>query len=224
MALVVPDTFGAYVRIHHPLANGARWGDMAPSYLERGVQPYEYPFPEPVTQVEGNLAPAVVDRLIPVLAVATSDPQRCHFGLWSGWGWLHRQSSSTLYLSHAPFGLAAVWHWLAVHRLHRQETTKAQATYDFVDSCPVQPWWGARDMVLFDGPLDAVRSIGSTRLVDDALNRQSPQRWWPDDESWFVGTEIDYPWTYVAGPTELVDAVLADSELEAVEVHSEDAW
>lgn len=49
-------------------------------------------------------------------------------------------------------------------------------------------------MLLFDGQIDRVRSIGSVRLFHDALDRQSPQWWWPGDQSWFVGTEIDYPW------------------------------
>ena len=40
--------------------------------------------------------------------------------------------------------------------------------------------------------------------------------WWPDDRAWFVSTEIDFMWTYVAGSRECVDDVLGDSVLEAL--------
>jgi hypothetical protein len=51
---------------------------------------------------------------------------------------------------------------------------------------------------------------------------QSPNIWWPDDRAWFVATEVDYAWTYVAGPRRLADALLSDDRLEVLPVRLED--
>jgi hypothetical protein len=57
-------------------------------------------------------------------------------------------------------------------------------------------------MLLFDGPLHAASAIGGPSPFDDqVLDRRGPQWWWPANRSWFAATEIDYPWTYLAGPT-----------------------
>jgi hypothetical protein len=39
-----------------------------------------------------------------------------------------------------------------------------------------------------------------------------------------VATEIDDPWSYVGGPTALVEAILVDDALETVEVGFDDDW
>ncbi len=38
--------------------------------------------------------------------------------------------------------------------------------------------------------------------------------WWPNDRSWFVASEIDFYWTYVGGPEELIESIRADNRLE----------
>jgi len=86
----------------------------------------------------------------------------------------------------------------------------------------VQAWWGGRDMGLFDGPVVAVAVIGRPSIPaafqdEPTLDRRSPQWWWPTDRAWFVASEIDDPWTYIAGPAALLDAVRA-MDLETVTV------
>jgi hypothetical protein len=67
----------------------------------------------------------------------------------------------------------------------------------------------ARNYLLYSGPID--------RVVDSATGLdQSPNLWWPDDRAWFVATEIDYAWTYVAGSRRAIDRVLGDDRLEAL--------
>jgi len=81
-------------------------------------------------------------------------------------------------------------------------------------------------MFLFDGDVSAVVDIGSPPSPyrpSAGISRMSPQWWWPEDRSWFVATEIDDPWTYIAGPRALIDEVL-ELELEAVEVEYSDSW
>jgi hypothetical protein len=43
-----------------------------------------------------------------------------------------------------------------------------------------------------------------------------PNLWWPDDRSWCVASEIDFPYTYVGGPTKLIEEILAHPLLEAL--------
>ena len=65
-----------------------------------------------------------------------------------------------------------------------------------------------RGYVLLQGSIDALGSIdrfGAVRGI-----------WWPLDRTWLVHTEIDYHWTFVAGPQELIDALAADPALEAI--------
>jgi hypothetical protein len=63
----------------------------------------------------------------------------------------------------------------------------------------------ARDYLLFKGPL--ALALG---------HRDGPNLWWPDDRSWCVASEIDFPYTYVGGPKLLIDEILADPSLEAL--------
>lgn len=52
--------------------------------------------------------------------------------------------------------------------------------------------------------------------------RQTPNLWWPEDRTWCVASEIDLPWSYLAGPEELIQTVLADPRLEALPAKPDD--
>lgn len=224
VAKVVPTGYDAYIRIHHPLSDGRTWAEVAPTYLRRGTTRYEFPFPEPLTSVVGDLNPGTVDRFTPVLAAATATPESCHYGLWGGWGELHAQSNSAVYFRAASSWLGQVRNRRAVRRLRRRAIRTAQPVYDFVDSCPIQPWWGGRDTLLFDGRVDDVRFIGSLSPFDDELCRRSPQWWWPHDRAWFLANEIDYPWTYLGGSVDLIERARILDGIEAVVVNTDDEW
>ncbi len=57
------------------------------------------------------------------------------------------------------------------------------------------------------GALDSVAASGG--------NRPAAGLWWPADRSWFVATEIEFEWTFVAGESTLVDRLRTDDRLEA---------
>ncbi len=78
-------------------------------------------------------------------------------------------------------------------------------------------------MLLFDGPIENVVAIG-TWSPSDAPRRRGPQWWWPADRAWFVATEIDYPWTYLAGTPALIDAIIDHPTIEAVRVEHSEMW
>jgi hypothetical protein len=162
VSLVVPEGFDAYIRLLHDLEGGQRWATVAPDYLRPGVEPYPHPFPHPVTMVEGDMGPELVDALVPILAAATGTPQQCHFGLWTGWGELHPGSSHSYLISRrsqrSPVSVLRARR--EIRRLERTRRRLEGSLYAFVEACAVQPWWGGRDMLLFDGPIDAVTTIG----------------------------------------------------------------
>ncbi len=42
--------------------------------------------------------------------------------------------------------------------------------------------------------------------------------WWPDDRAWCVASEVDFHSTYVGGSRRLIDGLLGDERIEALEV------
>lgn len=66
-----------------------------------------------------------------------------------------------------------------------------------------------RSYLLASGPVEAALTF-----VDE--HGQSPNVWWAADRSWCVATEIDLDCTFVGGSRELISAILAEPELEAV--------
>lgn len=50
------------------------------------------------------------------------------------------------------------------------------------------------------------------------LDGITPQMLWPQGHEWVLASEIDWDSTLVAGPRPLVDALLADARIEALEV------
>ncbi|OLB95782.1 MAG: hypothetical protein AUI15_15200 [Actinobacteria bacterium 13_2_20CM_2_66_6] len=61
-----------------------------------------------------------------------------------------------------------------------------------------------RDYLLFTGSVE--RGAGW---------EDGPNLWWPDDRAWCVASEIDFPYSYVGGPTDLIVNILAHPFLEA---------
>ncbi len=78
------------------------------------------------------------------------------------------------------------------------------------------PW---RNYWLYRGTLGEV-----TNIAPDRWGAVSANLWWPEDHSWCVASEIDLPWTYLAGTEELVSAVVTDSSLEATRVRPDDDY
>jgi hypothetical protein len=66
-----------------------------------------------------------------------------------------------------------------------------------------------REYLLYTGTMD----LALASLDDED---QSPNLWWPESHSWIVATEIDFAWTYVGGPVELVEAICSSGQLEAL--------
>ncbi len=155
----------------------------------------------------GTLLPQTLGPLLEVLAPFTRG-QDCYQALWEGWGWL--TGGHTFLTPSAPAGaqLPAPTH-AATPDVLEEALTAARL------SLP------GRDHLLFTGPLHAALGMGH-QVTDDWFDPQSPNLLWPADRSWCLASEIDSDSTLVAGPVELIDAVLAASDLEAWEVVEDD--
>lgn len=69
-----------------------------------------------------------------------------------------------------------------------------------------------REYGLYEGSLAGATSF----KMASSHHQQTPNLWWPADQSWCVASEIDLPWTYVGGSSELIDHLLGDERLETV--------
>lgn len=45
--------------------------------------------------------------------------------------------------------------------------------------------------------------------IDEAAALEDLDLWWPDDRVWYVATDVDLDWCYVAGTAAFTDAVAA---------------
>jgi hypothetical protein len=70
-----------------------------------------------------------------------------------------------------------------------------------------------RDYVLFRCSLQAIHAGVLLRPLSALTGLNL---WWPNDRSWFVSTEIDFGWTYVAGSRACIESVIGDPRLEAL--------
>lgn len=67
----------------------------------------------------------------------------------------------------------------------------------------------ARGHFLLRGPLTGVL----TSIAVSNLARPVAGLWWPADRAWFLATEIDFAWTFVAGSDALVSRLISDRRL-----------
>lgn len=110
-----------------------------------------------------------------------------------------------------------------VEVLSRSTTTPNDvfvAVWEGWGDVPPQRFPGAARLVtpgrghfLLRGPLTGVLSS----VAASGSDRPTAGLWWPADRAWFVVTEIDFEWTFVAGNTELVERLQQDPRLEVVE-------
>jgi hypothetical protein len=226
---IVPPVFEAYARVFHPATRGwgddevtvrwadgarangremhaaAEWGSLVGSWrLGYRDYPAELYDSEPAT---GELPEIVAKRLGAVLSGHTDQPGSGFFGIWNGWG------RGTVTFSF-PKGTPA-----EVKQREREASDAALAAWhELIDSAATFAI-PHRKMHLLRGPLVAIEDFyeGSAGPASLCL-RDPPSLWWPADQAWCVGTDIDLMTTYVGGSSSAIDALLADDELEVLRV------
>jgi hypothetical protein len=219
----VPQGFPAYVRILHPARddrdNPVRWADVAAATgrpMPSGVQFAEIALRPPGSAIhqrlstgpdEGTLDAADSTALSRLLRKHSADADHCWFCLWEGYGWDAREPlvDPTPVMDGPPPGAVPA---AAPDHLIPQPIASPD------DPIPPEVRMGpkvelpGRSYVLYSGAVEQ-----GAALVE--WQGQIANLWWPADRSWFVATELYGEWTYVGGSRELIDALVADDQLEA---------
>jgi hypothetical protein len=156
-----------------------------------------FPRPDVGPPALGNLAqidPGLLATLCTILGEHTGSPLACWFCIWVGLGWLRDDPNAETEL--APNLLEAL-----------RNTSRLRF-----------PW---RDYLLFEGPLDAATEFGWT-LAGARFVPESPNLFWPQDHAWCVATEVDLPFTLVAGSNALAEHLIGHARLEAEQAFADD--
>jgi hypothetical protein len=207
VASVIPPVFEAYARLLHPahyiLAKGmriVRWREIAqwsgvPLHPDSQFHSIALPAVKPAIPApwnsqgpeRGSLEAADAEALIEPLAAYTRTPSNCLFCMWDGWGW--------------DTGMSAA--------------LPGEVPIPVPDPVPPEVRYGprvrlpGRDYLLYTGPIEAA-------LAFTGSPGQTPNLWWPADRAWCVASEVDLCWSYVGGPAQLIEELLADPAIEAV--------
>ena len=220
--IVVPTGFPAYARVLHPAGitehgeRPVRWADVAAwsgmplrqdaQFHSIALPPTDPGAPPPYDGQgprDGSLFEPDAEVLAGIGREWTATPEDCWFCVWDGYGWNSAVSFVAVDDSGWPLGA--------------------------VPSPPPDPVPGPvrsgprvelphRSYLLYRGPVEAALTLPAL----DGTFAQCPNLWWPVDRAWCVASELDLPWTYVGGPRELVDAILADDRIEALPAAPDD--
>lgn len=72
-----------------------------------------------------------------------------------------------------------------------------------------------RNYLLFDAALDAFADAGWP-VHGSWPSAQAPNQLWPEDHGWFLASDVDFDSTVVGGSRELIDALVACRDIEAL--------
>ena len=210
---VVPSGFPGYARVLHPAEEPTgpggrlvRWTEVAawsglPLRADSQFHSIALPPDRPGRAAPwsgqgpqaGSLYLPDAEVLAGILRDWTATPEQCWFCVWEGYGWAGMVTPGTDGGTPRPDPVPAVVRQGPRVRLP------------------------GRDYFLYAGPVTAVTAVAPLAGDDQTANL-----WWPADRAWCVASEIDLPWTYLAGPAGLIRTLLADPRLEALPARPED--
>lgn len=164
----------------------------------------QYLLVRPAWLAEGDCGGDDAEQTATIASVAqrhTTTTDLIRFGIWEGYGWA---SSTTLYSVSGP--RLSAWFvraWirgrsrLADRRRHRRIRQGLEQVPQFDLPC--------RRYYLLHGQLQAAACI----VDPGGCRHQVPDLWWPDDRQWFVATDTDLDWTYIAGSRTFIAEIIA---------------
>jgi hypothetical protein len=179
---VIPDCFQAYVRVMHPAHFGFTAGTAVPVRWSDIAAENEWTVQQEMQQVGIMAMPSRFSR---------------HTGkmLWSS----HPE------IGRMPRDIAT--RLMQTLRLHTSSSDRCWfaiwegwGDLNIIDGTVPKVLVPQREMFLFNGTIDDVLKSP----VDPLHGYRSPNLWWPEDRSWCVATEIDFPWTYIGGSAECI--------------------
>jgi hypothetical protein len=211
----IPTGYEAYVRILHPVETPVhgerliRWSEVAKwsgtdltgqsQWIAVALPENKPAGPRPWRSqgpLSGTLYPDDARALVSIAREYTTTPQQCWCCIWEGYGG-----------TRVPYGPSSEPGYPPLPPLIPDEVREGPKV--------VAPY---RNYFLYESSIDA-SFIDTFQLLDG----HSPTLWWPDDHSWFVGTEIYSDSTYVGGPRAMIEAILQCADLEAFRVESSES-
>ena len=221
VTLQVPSGYAAYVRIPHPAMDDCdapvSWSDVAAATGRQAHALMQWHAlvgsPDSLNFTgslwcggppeRGDLAPAPFAVLCDLLAAHTHSPTECFFGIWEGWAWVHGGGIRFTLVDDAALRAGIV-----------PTTEPMPAAFTEQERDRARLILPHREYVLLTGPLAAASQIGDPQGLG-GFEPHSPNLMWPADRAWFVASEIDFDSTLVGGTTDLIQAILDCSALEA---------
>ncbi|WP_157156243.1 MULTISPECIES: hypothetical protein [unclassified Diaminobutyricimonas] len=200
---VVAEAFGQTM---HPLAQYHRLLGRARVHHVEAIDAAGWRYAEPE---EGCLEIPLLAQLARHLVQHTATPESGIAAVWEGWGGLTGGVGYAV-ASIGPLGRDG---------LISPAPSSAQLPVEAVNGPRLR--LPDRDYFLFEvgiGQFTDAAWASSAPWVSASDRPQSPSVLWPDDHAWVLVTEIDYDSTVVAGPRELIDRIVGDLELEALEI------
>jgi hypothetical protein len=151
---------------------------------------------QPESEADPDASPDEVDQwraLLQLLAAGTGDPDDCYFGLWEGWGFPES---------------ARRWPTFGVPRGAR---IPARSYFLFHGSLLEAKVWGggAPANAGIWGPPEFSRG-GAPAFV------------WPSDRTWCVAADIDPHWTGIGASVPVIERLVDDPRLDAIEADPAD--
>lgn len=224
------DTAAAFGTVLHPLAqwkNLVRTPDDGDWRTRNAPDGREFTSPE-----EGAMPPELLASVARHLVAHTKTPDAGFAALWEGVGGLlgflgHSPSRSFLTFSDDPAHeqmLQRSIHNPFENAFRKRTWQEGILSREISEGARLQ--LPGRDHVLFSAPPRAFADPGWIRDAPwrDAAREargfapeaQHPSLIWPDDHAWVMVSEIDYDSTIVAGSADLIRAICADPEIEAL--------
>lgn len=197
-AVTVPADASAAAWIAARLGEFGTVGGLVPDGFD------QYLLVRPAWLAEGDCGGDDAEQTATIASVAqrhTTTTDLIRFGIWEGYGWA---SSMTLYSVSGP--RLSAWFvraWfrgrsrLADRRRRRRIRQGLEQVPQFDLPC--------RRYYLLHGQLQAAACI----VDPGGCRHQVPDLWWPDDRQWFVATDTDLDWTYIAGSRTFIAAIIA---------------
>lgn len=230
----VAEVWGATM---HPLAQSGRLYRGVPNEYNELVDADGWRYSQPAV---GNLDVAVLSVVAAHLAAHTGTPDAGIAAVWEGWGGLVSGTGvSVLMVSDEetaepdaePSADSAAESASEAGEAQLRQAALA-AMLEPADSMgpglmPAEVSSGARlrlpgrDYVLFDAGIRRFVDpawVADAPWTDPPWWPQSPSLIWPDDHAWVLVSEIDFDSTVIAGSRALVDALVADPTIEALEL------
>ena len=238
---VVPRGFPAYTRVFHPPRRDrptgedggpVTWAEVARAFgkaMHPLAQYHRLTGPEVGERQEildstgwrysepdqGNLAAHILEPVATILCRHTTTPDNGVAAVWEGWGGL-TGSAGYRPLTAVRGRLPGILGKLKAAHRSGAGPLPAKTMKNSRLSLP------GRDYLLFAA---APRTFTDAAWIQDApWNRdphwpQSPSLLWPEDRSWVMVTEIDFDSTIVAGSPGLVAELIADPNIEALQIN-----